>query len=409
VKKFLAVTLGILTAIGGFVDIGDLVAASQSGARFGMSLAWVMLVGVVGICAYAEMAGRVVAITNRPVFDLVRERLGPRMGLLNLVASFLVTLMTLGAELGGVALAVELATSVHRLLWVPVAGVVLWVALWRVKFETLERVFGLAGLLLVVFVVALFQMHAPWPDLWHQALSPMPDQGENWNTYFYFGISLFASALTPYEVFFFSSGGVEEKWGPKDLPVMRANVFIGFPLGGLLALGLMAVAAVVYHPLDVQLNSLAQVALPVAATLGKLGLAAAILAFFATTFGAAMETGLSSAYVVAQYFGWPWGKLLGPRRAARFHVVLMVSILIGMAVLFTTINPIQLTEYMLVFSAVVLPLTYLPILVVANDRQYLGDHVNGRFANAVGMVFLVVVVVAAVAAIPLMIVTGAGG
>src|SRR5207302_8694085 len=76
VKKFLAVTLGILTAIGGFVDIGDLVAASQSGARFGMSLAWVMLVGVVGICAYAEMAGRVVAITNRPVFDLVRERLG---------------------------------------------------------------------------------------------------------------------------------------------------------------------------------------------------------------------------------------------------------------------------------------------------------------------------------------------
>ena len=64
---------------------------------------------------------------------------------------------------------------------------------------------------------------------------------------------------------------------------------------------------------------------------------------------------------------------------------------------------------MLVFSAVVLPLTYLPILVVANDRQYLGEHVNGRFANAVGMVFLVVVVVAAVAAIPLMIVTGAGG
>ena len=408
-KKFFAVTLGILTAIGGFVDIGDLVAASQSGARFGMSLAWVMLLGVVGICAYAEMAGRVVAVTSRPVFDLVRERLGPRIGLLNLVASFLVTLMTLGAELGGVALALQLATSVHYLLWVPVAGVVLWVALWRVKFETLERVFGLLGLTLVIFAVAVFRLPGHGPELWHQALSPVPTHGENWNTYGYFAISLFASAMTPYEVFFFSSGGVEEKWGPKDLPVMRANVFIGFPLGGLLALGLMAVAAVVYHPLNVQLNSLAQVALPTAAALGKLGLAAAILAFFATTFGAAMETGLSSAYVVAQYFGWPWGKLLRPRQAARFHVVLLVSILIGMAVLFTTINPVQLTEYMLVFSAVVLPLTYLPILVVANDRQYLGEHVNGRFANAVGMVFLVVVVVAAVAAIPLMIVTGAGG
>ena len=89
--------------------------------------------------------------------------------------------------------------------------------------------------------------------------------------------------------------------------------------------------------------------------------------------------------------------------------MLLVSVLVGAAVLLTTINPIQLTEYMLVFSAVVLPLTYLPILVVANDRRYLQDHVNGKLANTVGVVYLVVIVVAAVAAVPLMIVTGAGG
>jgi Mn2+/Fe2+ NRAMP family transporter len=64
---------------------------------------------------------------------------------------------------------------------------------------------------------------------------------------------------------------------------------------------------------------------------------------------------------------------------------------------------------MLIFSAVVLPLTYLPILVIANDRGYLGDKVNGRFANALGLVFLVVVLAAAVAAIPLMVMTGMGG
>jgi len=104
VKKFLAITLGILTAIGGFVDVGDFVASSQAGARFGMSLAWVLVLGVAGICVYAEMAGRVTAITNLAVFDLIRERLGPRVALVNLVAAFLVTLITLGAELGGVAL-----------------------------------------------------------------------------------------------------------------------------------------------------------------------------------------------------------------------------------------------------------------------------------------------------------------
>jgi Mn2+/Fe2+ NRAMP family transporter len=409
VKRFFAFTLGILTAIGGFVDIGDLVASSLAGARFGLALAWVLVLGVIGICGYAEMAGRVVAISNRPVFDLVRERLGPRVALVNLVASYLVNLLTLAAELGGVALAVQLATSVSYLLWVPVVGFVLWVVLWRVRFATLARVFGLSGLALVVFVVALFQLPGHGPDLWHQALAPVPTAGENWNTYGYFAVVLFASALTPYEVFFFSSGGVEERWGPRQLSEMRANVFVGFPLGGGLALVLMAVAAQVYHPLEVQVTGLGQVALPAALALGKLGLAVAILAFFAVTFGAAMETGLSAGYVVAQFFGWPWGKRVPPRQAARFHTVLLVSILLAVAVLMTTIDPIQLTEYMLVFSAVVLPLTYLPILVVANDRGYLREHVNGWLANAVGMVFLVVIVAAAVAAVPLMIVTGAGG
>ena len=57
-KKVFAVALGVLTAIGGFVDIGDLVANSETGARFGMRLAWVVVVGVAGICVFAEMSGR---------------------------------------------------------------------------------------------------------------------------------------------------------------------------------------------------------------------------------------------------------------------------------------------------------------------------------------------------------------
>ena len=76
--------------------------------------------------------------------------------------------------------------------------------------------------------------------------------------------------------------------------------------------------------------------------------------------------------------------------------------------LLTTADPIMLTEYSVVFSAVALPLTYFPILVVANDRTYMGRHVNGRLANTLGTVYLVIVLVAAVAAIPLMVVTRAG-
>jgi Mn2+/Fe2+ NRAMP family transporter len=311
--------------------------------------------------------------------------------------------------LGGVGLALQLATSVSYLLWVPVAGFVLWVALWRAKFSVLENIFGLTGLVLIVFVIALFRLHPDTGQLWQQATRPGPPQGEDWGTYWFFAVALFASALTPYEVFFFSSGAVEERWRPRDLITSRVNVFVGFPLGGLLAFAIMLTSATVFHPLSASVDALSQVALPTAMALGKLGLAAAILGFFAATFGAAMETGLSAGYTVAQYFGWSWGKLRQPRDAARFHTVVLISILVGMAVLATTVDPVQLTEYTLVFSAVALPLTYLPILVVANDRGYLGKRVNGRLANTLGVVYLVIVLVAAIAAIPLMLITRMGG
>ncbi|MCY1141607.1 divalent metal cation transporter [Actinoplanes sp. Pm04-4] len=408
-KRFLAIALGILTAIGGFVDIGDIVANAEAGARFGIAHAWVLLVGVIGICAYAEMAGRVTAVSGRPVFDLVRERLGPRVALANLAGSLLVTVLTLGAEIGGVGLALQLATSVDYLLWVPVVAFVLWAALWRAKFSVLENIFGLTGLVLIVFVIAFFRLPADYSSLWQQASHPGPPTGEDWGTYWFFAVALFASALTPYEVFFFSSGAVEERWSSKDLLTSRINVFVGFPLGGLLAFALMLTSATVFHPLSMSVDTLSQVAMPAAIALGKLGLAAAILGFFAATFGAAMETGLSTGYTVAQYFGWTWGKLRRPRNAARFHTVVMIGILAGVGVLMTTIDPIQLTEYTLVFSAVALPLTYLPILVVANDRGYLGNRVNGRLANTLGVIYLLIVFAAAIAAIPLMLTTRMGG
>jgi Mn2+/Fe2+ NRAMP family transporter len=61
-----------------------------------------------------------------------------------------------------------------------------------------------------------------------------------------------------------------------------------------------------------------------------------------------------------------------------------------------------------VFSAVALPLTYFPILVVANDPDYMGEHVNGKLANGLGMVFFVLITGAALAAIPLLIWTRMG-
>jgi Mn2+/Fe2+ NRAMP family transporter len=408
VKRVLAIFLGILTAIGGFVDIGDLVANALVGSRFGLSLVWATVLGVVGICVFAEMSGRVAAVTGRGTFDLIRERLGPRMGLLNLVASVLVTLLTFTAEIGGVALALELASSVDYLLVVPLVGFAVWLVIWRMRFSTLENVFGLLGLTLIVFGVALWKLNPSWGDLLHRIVVPSKPADEPLPTYFYYAIALFGAAMTPYEVFFFSSGAVEERWTRKDIVTSRVNVFVGFPLGGLLSVAIAACAALVLLPAGIQVDTLGQVGLPVAVAAGKIALAVAIVGFVAATFGAALETGLSTGYSIAQYFGWQWGKFVRPRQAARFHAVLILATVVAVGVLLTGVDPIMVTELSVVFSAVALPLTYFPILVVANDPDYMGSHVNGRLANGLGTVYLVIIIVAAVAAIPLMIWTRMG-
>jgi manganese transport protein len=407
-KRIFAVALGILTAIGGFLDIGDLVTNAVVGSRFGLGLAWVVVVGVVGICLFANMAGRVAAVSGRATFEIIRERLGPRTAAANLGASFLINLMTLTAEIGGVALALQLATDVGRMAWIPVAAFAVWVVVWRVKFKIMENVTGLLGLCLIVFAVSVFALHPNWGELVHQATAPAIGESESAATYWYYVIALFGAAMTPYEVFFFSSGAVEEHWRTKDLGTSRLNVMIGFPFGGVLSIAVAASAAIVLLPNQIEVTSLSQTVLPVVAGGGQLALAFAIVGIVAATFGAALETTLSAGYTLAQFLGWTWGKFRRPAEAARFHVVMFVSIVAGAATLFTGVDPVLVTEYSVVFSAIALPLTYLPILIVANDSQYMGDNTNGTVMNMFGSVYLVVILAASLAAIPLMIVTGAG-
>jgi manganese transport protein len=408
VKRVFEVFLGILTAFGGFVDIGDLVANAETGARFGMSLAWVVLVGVGGIVLFAEMAGRVATVSHRPVFDIVRERLGARLALVNLGASFFINFLTLAAEIGGLALVIELVTGLNYLFWIPLAAIAVALVIWKVRFSTMEKVFGLTGLALIVYAVAVWQLGPDWSGLWQAATHPSVPASESVPTFAFFGIALLGAAMTPYEVFFFSSGAIEEKWTERDLAKSRLNVLVGFPLGGILSIAIAGCAAVVLLPASIDVTSLSQVVLPVAEAGGKLALSFAIVGILAATFGAALETTLSSGYTLAQYFGWSWGKFRRPAKAARFHLAMIICILVAVAILSTGVDPILVTEYSVVFSAVALPLTYLPILIIANDREYMGDKVNGRGMNFIGSVYLVVILAAALAAIPLLIVTGAG-
>jgi manganese transport protein len=406
-KNILAVALGILSAIGGFVDIGDLVFNTQAGATFGFQLLWVIVVGVLGIIVYSEMCGRVAAVAKRPVFDLVRERTGFSAGLATLLASEVVNLMTCAAEIGGVAICLQLLSGLPYRLLIPLAVLGLIVCCWVLPFEWIERVFGYMGLCLLVFAVAAIKLQPDWSQVAHGFI-PGSHAGGSTPVYLYFVVGLLGAAMTPYEVYFYSSGAVEDGWGRKELGLNKVTSIIGYALGGTLSVALMIVAAVLFLPRGISPEFLGTPGLASGHVFGQVGLLLALVGILFAVGGAAIETSFAGAYNLAQFFGWRWGKRERPAAASRFTLSWLLVFALAFLVVLTGIDPVKLTEYSVIFSVVALPLTYLPILLVANDRAYMGAQVNGKLANVLGGVYFIIILLIAVAAIPLMLITNGG-
>jgi manganese transport protein len=406
VKAVFSIALGILAAIGGFVDIGDIVFNIAAGAAFGYQLLWAVVVGVGGIITYAEMCGRVAAVSDKAVFDAVRERLGFGPGLVALVAGELVNLLTIAAEIGGIAIVLQLLSGLPYRVLLVLAVLALGLVLWLMPFSWIERIFGYLGLALLVFAVAAFKLNPDWGAV-AEGFVPSSGTGNGW-VYAYFVVGLIGAAMIPYEVYFYSSGAVEERWKPKDLGTNRANVLVGYSLGGLLSFTLMISAGALLLPQGISADLLGTVALVAQSPLGETGLILALIGMLFAISGAAIDSGFSGAYSIAQFFGWEWGKYRHNSGAPRFTLAWIAMLLLGFLIVVTGVDPIIVTEVSVIFSVVALPLTYIPILLVANDRAYMGRYANGWVANIFGIFYLLVVLVIAVAAIPLLVLSNMG-
>lgn len=404
-KTILKIALGIIAAIGGFLDIGDLVFTTQAGALFRYDLLWAVVLGVVGIAIYAEMTGRVAAVSGRPVFDVIRMRLGFGLGLGALIASTIVNLLTVAAELGGIAIVLELLFDAPYDMFVVTAAIALVVIVALLPFGGIERVFGYGGLLMLVVIATVVHQGPEWGDV---ARGFVPSLSSS-TLYLYFVVGVFSAALMPYEAHFYSSGAIEEGWTEKNLKENRLNAFIGYALGGLLSIGLVIASGFLFHPLGVEPSDLGTVALPMQGAFGETGLLLALGGMLFCVSGAAIDSSFAASYNVAQFLGWEWGRYKGPRKAPRFTASWLVFVLLGVAIAQSGINPVEITEYSVVLAVVALPLTYLPVLLIAGDRSFMGEFANGRLATFFGWLYFAVIVVLALAAIPLLLATNGGG
>jgi manganese transport protein len=408
-RKLLGITLGIMTALGGFVDLGQIVFTTQAGALFGYKLLWTIALGSAGIILYMVMCGRVAVVAGEPVFAVVRTHLGYRLGLVTLIASNLLNLITCAAEVGGLAILLHLLTGWPERAVLIASCLALAAIIYLSSFQWIERSFGLSGLLMVVFAISAVVLHPEWRQLLN-GLDPVTHVSGKQQIllYAYFAIGIFSAMLMEYEVHFYSSGAIEEEWKVKDLGENFMVASLGSILGSFLTVALMILGTMLFMPRRIFPQSLSSAVMAGAFPFTGKALVIAMLGAMACIGGAAVETALSGAYNVCQFFNLNWGKNRAAKDVPVFTAGWVGMLAIALVIALTGVRPLTLVNISIIFGMVVMPLTYYPILQTAADPNIMGKHANSRVVSVLGMIFLVLITVAAIAAIPLMILTHGG-
>jgi len=403
-KKGLQLALGILTAIGGFFDIGNLVTASQAGAKFRFQLLWALLLGTIIVILLVEMSGRLAAVSKKTIPEVAREHFGVRVWFGPFVILVLVHLMTIAAEIGGIAFALQLLTGISFQLWALPVGILVWLFLWRSTFSAIEFSTASLGLITLCFVVAAVWHHPPRSDLLAGLLPSLPsDDGAK---YWLYAVGILGALIAPYMFYFYSSGAIEDEWDRTYLGINRIVSVTGMSFGALITAGLIVVAGMVLFPKGIAVDSVNQAAFVLTEAFPFWGFALFAVSMGIACLGAVLEVSLSLAYTVSQTFGWRWGESLEPKQDARFALVYTVGILAASLLMTLGIDPLRLTIYTMALNAMMLPVVSIPFLLLMNDGHLLHEHGNGILGNlATGVIVLISCVLFAVS-IPLVLLGG---
>ncbi|MFL5478819.1 MAG: NRAMP family divalent metal transporter [Gemmatimonadaceae bacterium] len=403
-KKILQLALGIITSVGGFLEVGSVTTAAQSGALFGYRLLWAILLGTLCLIFLVEMSGRLAAVSKHTVVDAMRERFGFPFFFIVLVGIVLVAFMVLVAELGGIGFGIQILTGVGFPWWAVPVSLVVWLLMWKGTFSLIENGASLLGLVTLSFLVSALKLHPDWSGVTSALLPSMPSSDKA--KYGFLAVSILGASISPYLMYFYSSGAIEDEWDSSYIPINRFIAGFGMIFGGVLSMSVLVVAALALQPKGIQVDTFPQAALMMTTALPRWGFYLFAFSMIFACFGAALEVSLAIAYFFSQGFGWSWSEDLEPSKDSRFAFVYTVIVLLAAIPLVFGIDPIKVTMMSMALTSFTLPLAIVPFLLLMNDPIYLGKYRNGWISNSVVSIVVVISFVLALISIPLEIMGG---
>ena len=396
--------LGVVTSIGGFVEVGSISTSAQAGSEFGFQLLWAVAAATFMLAMLAEMSGRLAAVGKQSVAGAVRERFGIHFQAVPLVAELIIDVLLLTAEIGGVAIAVKLLTGIAFQWWLLPIGVVVWLVLWVSGFAVVEYGLGLLGLVTLAFIVAAWKLGPDVSDLAKGLVPTMADH--DMTRYAFLAVSILGATVSPYLVNFYSSGTIEEKMKEQELWVNRVTSYAGISFGGVVAMGVLVTSAMVLEPRSILVNSYEQATLMFVPTFGRWAVALFAFSLGIGCLGAALEITLNAGYVLAQVFGWEWGANKPRRDEARFTTAFTFILVLALAIGLIGFDPLKLTMICVALTVVIMPLIVLPFLVLMNDSRYVKGHTSGPIGNGFLAALTILAGLLALVVVPLEILGG---
>jgi Mn2+/Fe2+ NRAMP family transporter len=403
-KKILEIALGIVTSVGGFLEIGSIATAAQAGAEFSFQLIWAIVLGGICIIFLVEQAGRFSAVSGRTIPDAIRERFGFNYFAVLYLVLALVSLLVLAAEIGGVCIALELATGVGFQWWAIPAALLIWLVIWKGTFGVIEKGVSMLGLVTLCFVVGAIIIHPPWSQVVKGALPSLPqhDSARYWFT----AVSILGATISPYLYFFYSSGAIEDEWNEGYVGINRIIATGGMTFGSVISIAVLILAAMIFAPQGVKFEHYSQLPTLLTPVFGYWGFWLLVASVGISCLGAALEITLEIAYLTAQGFGWNWSENQRPLDEARFSTVYTATVMLGSLPTLVGLDALTLTIFAMALTAATLPVSIVPFLFLMNDYSYVRVYRNGWFSNTVVLVIIGIAFVLAVVAIPLQIFGG---
>jgi Mn2+/Fe2+ NRAMP family transporter len=379
---------GIIAANAGN-DASGIATYSSVGAKYGYTLLWVLIPILISLAIVQEMCARMGAVTGKGLADLIREQFGVRWTTLVMLALFIANGGVIVSEFVGIAAASELF-GLPRYVTVPVTAFGVWWLVVKGTQKRVERVFLAMSLVFLCYIVSAFLAKPYWGEVGREFLRPSFSFD---SSYLFMLVALIGTTITPFMQVFVQSSVVEKGLGEEDYALVRADVFTGTFFAVLIAAFIVISTAATLHISGVtHIETAADAARSLEPVAGKY----ARYLFAIGLFGAAMLAmgvlPLATAYSISEALGFEKGVSRSFREAPIFLGIFTFLIITGAFVaMIPGLPQIQLLLITQCINGLLLPVILIAVLRLVNNRELMGDYVNGTIFNTIAWMITIIV------------------